>query len=76
MGATSSENLHLLKLKLPLQNDQRWFHILSWFSKFYGGRPPQTNVTVIYFFQSNTAQHKPSKIQLRVVKHQCFSTDL
>ena len=40
MGATSSEILHLLKVKLPLQNDQRWPLLLSWFSKFSGGGPP------------------------------------
>ena len=40
MGATSSEILHLLKVKLTLQNDQRWPLLLSWFSKFSGGGPP------------------------------------
>ena len=40
MGAISSEILHLLKVKLPLQNDQRWSLMLSWFSKFSGGEPP------------------------------------
>ena len=32
----SSEILHVLKVKLPLQNDQRWLSLLSWFSKFSG----------------------------------------
>ena len=41
MGATSSEILHLLKVKLPLQNHQRWLLLLSWFSKFFGGGPPK-----------------------------------
>ena len=40
MGATSSEILHLLKVKLSLQNDQRWLLLLSWFPKFAGGGPP------------------------------------
>ena len=35
MGAMSSEILHFLKVKLPLQNDQRWLPVLTWFSKFY-----------------------------------------
>ena len=34
MGAFSSEILHFLKVKLPLQNDQRWLPLLSWISKF------------------------------------------
>ena len=47
MGAISLEILHLLKVKLSLQNDQRWLLLLSWFSKFSGGEPPTGNV--IYF---------------------------
>ena len=51
MGATSSEILHLLKVKLPLNNDQRWLLLLSWFSKFSGGGPypPSILGNVIYF---------------------------
>ena len=40
MEAISSEIVHLLKVKLSLQNDQRWLLLLSWYSKFFGGRPP------------------------------------
>ena len=40
MGAISSEIVHLLKVKLSLQNDQRWLLLLSWFSKFSQGGPP------------------------------------
>ena len=36
MGAISSEIVHLLKVRLSLQNDQRWLLLLSWFSKFFG----------------------------------------
>ena len=39
MGAISSEIVHLLKVKLSLQNDQKWLLLLSWFSKFSGGGP-------------------------------------
>ena len=39
MGAISSEMVHLLKVKLSLQNDQRWLLLLSWFSNFFGGGP-------------------------------------
>ena len=52
MGVTSSEILHLLKVKLPLQNDQRWLLLLSWFSKISGGgppNPPSRLENVIYF---------------------------
>ena len=61
MGAMSSEILHFLKVKLPLQNDQRWLSLLSWFSKFSGGghpNPPFQKYVVI--LRSNTAQHKTS----------------
>ena len=73
MGATSSEILHLLKVKLPLQNDQRWHLLLTWFSKFSGGGPPTPSPppqhththahtsrleNVKLIFQSSTAQHK------------------
>ena len=37
MGAISSEIVHLLKVILSLQNDQRWLLLLSGFSKFFGG---------------------------------------
>ena len=40
MGAISSEIVHLQKVKLSLQNDQRWLLLLSWFSKFFWGGPP------------------------------------
>ena len=40
MGAIPSEIVHLLKVNLSLQNDQRWLFLLSWFSKFFGGGPP------------------------------------
>ena len=40
MGAIYSEIVHLLKVKLSLQNDQRLLLLLSWFSKFSGGGPP------------------------------------
>ena len=52
MGAISSEIVDLLKVKLPLQNDQRWRLLLSWFSKFPEGEPPapfQIRKYVIYF---------------------------
>ena len=58
MGALSSEILHFLKVKLPLQNDQRWLPLLSWFSKFSGGGPPKTpSQNYVVSLQSNTAQH-------------------
>ena len=37
MEAIPSEIVYLLKVKLSLQNDQRWLLLLSWFSKFCGG---------------------------------------
>ena len=52
MGAISSEIVHLLKVKLSLQNDQRWLLLLSWFSKFSGGGPsyppPKLQKNAIY----------------------------
>ena len=39
MGAISSEIVHLLKVKLSLQNDQRWLLLLSWFQNFPGEDP-------------------------------------
>ena len=61
MGAISPEIVHLLKVKLPLENDQRWLLLLYWFSKFSGGGPPYPpsrleNIRLI--FQSNTPQEK------------------
>ena len=61
MGAISSEILHLLKVKLPLQNDQRWL-LLSWFSKFCGGEPRphfQPRKCDLFFNPTLHAQHKP-----------------
>ena len=52
MGAMSSEILHILKVKLPLQNDQRWLPLLSWFSKFKierGPRPPLSEVCCKFY---------------------------
>ena len=63
MGALSSEILHFLKVRLPLQNDQRWLPLLSWFSKFFGGRPPDPTPPFqkcVLILQSNTPQHKTS----------------
>ena len=40
MEAISSEIAHLLKVRLSLQNDQRWLLLLSWFSKVSGEDPP------------------------------------
>ena len=56
MGATSSEILHVLKVKFPLQNNQRRLLLLSWFSKFSGGGPPPPPPpsrlgTVIYYLR-------------------------
>ena len=62
MRAISSEILHLPKVKLPLQNDQRWLLLLSWFSKFSGGEPPtpfQTRKYDLFFNPTLHAQHKP-----------------
>ena len=62
MGAISFEIFHLLKVKLSLQNDQRWLLLFSWFSKFFGGGPPDPPSrleNMSFIFQSNTAQHKP-----------------
>ena len=61
MWAVSSEVVHLMKVKLYFQNDQRWYLLLSWFSKFFGGgppNPPDTLGNMWYIFQFNTAQHK------------------
>ena len=40
MKAISSEIVHLLKVKLSLQDVQRWLLLLSWFSKFSNPPPP------------------------------------
>ena len=61
MGAISSEIVHLLKVRLSLQNDQRWLLLLSWFSKFFGRglpNPPSRLDNMCFVFQSNTVQHK------------------
>ena len=60
MGAISSEIVHLLKVNLSLQNDQRWLLLLSWYSKFSGGGPPDPpfRLKICFIFQFNTAQHK------------------
>ena len=55
MGALFSEVLNFLKVILPMQNDQRWLPLLSWFSK-----PPFQKCLVI--LQFNTAQHKTSSL--------------
>ena len=67
MGAISSEIVHLLKVKLSLQNDQRWLLLLSWFSKFFGEDPhtpppPPSrleNTCMCCCFLINRAQHRP-----------------
>ena len=76
MGAISYEILCLLKVKLPLQNDQRWLLLLSWISKLSRGGPspppppppPSRQENVTFIFQSNTSQNKPS------VKSEVFSS--
>ena len=83
MGAISHEIVHLLKVKLPLENDQRWLLLLYWFSKFSGGEPPYPpsrlgNIRLI--FQSNTPQEK-TLVQSEVGKlgskqEECFFIDL
>ena len=59
----SSEIVHLLKVKLSLQNGQRWLLLLSWYSKFSGGggRTPEPpfQISKYMIFQFNTTQHKP-----------------
>ena len=40
MGAISPEIVHLLKVKLPLENDQRWLLLLYCFQNFPGEDPP------------------------------------
>ena len=64
MGAIllSSEIVHLLKVTLSLQYDQRWLLLLSGFSFFSGEdrRPLPFQIReYVIFFQINTAQHKP-----------------
>ena len=62
MEAISSEIVLLLKVKLSLQNDQRWLLLLSWFSIFFGGGsrdPPSRLENMWFIFQYNTAQRKP-----------------
>ena len=62
MVAISSEIVHLMKVKLSLQNNQRWLLLLPWCSKFSGGGPPNPPSgleNMGFIFQFNTAQHKP-----------------
>ena len=69
MGAISYEIVHLLnvklsllKVKLSLQNDQRWLLLLSCFSKFSGEDPhtsPYRLKNMCFIFQTDIAQHKP-----------------
>ena len=52
MGAISLENVHLLKVKLPLENDQRWLLLLYCFQNFPGEDPRtpfKIRKDVIYF---------------------------
>ena len=60
MGAISPEIVHLLKVKLPLENDQRWLLLLYWFSKFSGGGPPYppSRLENLRFF---SIKHSPRK---------------
>ena len=61
MVAMFSGILHFLKVKLPLQNDQRWLPLLSLFSKIYGYKTPEPPFQkCVVILQSNTAQHKTS----------------
>ena len=39
MGAISPEIVHLLKVKLPLENGQRWLLLLYCFQNFPGENP-------------------------------------
>ena len=81
MGVISSELVHLLKVKLSLQNDQRWLLLLSWFSKFSGGGPLYPPSTLeyrwhlfIYFFKSTgliTGPFVKTKSSTRVKTHVC-----
>ena len=69
MGAISSDIVHLLKVKLSLQNEQRWLLLLFWFSKFSGDEPPYLpfQITkyaiyrkyVTYFVNQTLLTHKP-----------------
>ena len=62
MGAIASEIVHLLKVKMSLQNDQRWLLLLSGFSKFFGGQRldplPSRLENMRVTFQFKTAQHR------------------
>ena len=59
MGAISSEIVHLLKVKLSLQNDQSWLLLLSWYSKFSGGEPPEPSFQIRNYVIYFSNQHKP-----------------
>ena len=70
MRAISSEIVHILKVKLFLQNDQRWLLLLPWFSKFLGGGSPNPSSRLekyLIYFSTHTAQHKP------LVKSEAFN---
>ena len=70
MGALSSEILHFLKVKLPLQNDQRWLRLLSRFSKFSTGGPTQPPFQkYVVILQSNTRLVEKVKYATQGVKH-------
>ena len=45
MGAISSEIVHLLKVKLSLQNDQRWLLLVSWLKKRENARQASHFIT-------------------------------
>ena len=65
MGATSSEILHILKKKLPLQNDHSWLLLLSWFSKFSGGGPPAPQARKSDLFFNPTLLNACLKLKVR-----------
>ena len=61
IGAFSSENPHLLKVKLPLQNDQRWLVF-----KISRGSTPETPFqTNIFNIQSNIVQSTQIWLEVR-----------
>ena len=69
MGAFYSENPHFLKVKLPLQNNQRWL-LLSWFSKF-SGEDPQTPLSdKCLKLKSNNIQSTQHLVRSEVFKLQ------
>ena len=79
MESIPSESVHLLKVKLSLQNDQRWLLLLSWFSKFFGGGPPyplpDSKICGLFLNQHGSTQafvKKSEAINWRVKKKQIF----